>query len=199
MAQVIKRALLMAFDAVTYTASVLLLEATSTALTNVPMAFHMDGTSTPSNGSLCTVLFFDEHNATDAVVLAVYSTGSAVPTPPPGRTTFVTGYRQINGDTLTAGTLSSYTLSGGSTGIPTQALGVLFKAYISSSTANAYVQLAPHGASDLSAYVTIGNIPVASATVNSVGILPLDGSGRADIKAFVGTCSLTLYTYGYIS
>jgi hypothetical protein len=199
MAQIIKRALLMSFNPATYTASVLLMEATSTVLTNVPMAFHMDGTSTPSNGSLCTVLFFDEHNATDAVVLAVYSTGSSVPTPAPGRTTFVTGYRQINGDTLTSGTLTTYTLSGGSSGIPAQALGVLFKAYISSSTVNAYIQLAPHGASDISAYASIGNIPVASATVNSIGILPLDGSGRADIKAFVGTCSLTLYTYGYIA
>lgn len=198
MAQIIKRALLTSFDPVSYTASVLLLEATSTSLTSVPVAFHMDGTSTLSNGSLCTVLFFDEHNAADAVVLAVYSTGSAVPTPPPGRTTFVSGYRQINGDTLSAGTLTTYTLTGGSSGIPVQALGVLFKAYISSSSVNAYVQLAPHGASDLSAYATIGNIPVASATVNSLGILSLDASGRADVKAFVGTCSLTLYTYGYI-
>jgi len=198
MAQIIKRALLMSFNPATYTASVLLLEATSTALTDVPMAFHMDGTSTLANGSLCTVLFFDEHNATDAVVLAVYSTGSSVPTPPPGRITFVTGYRQINGDTLTVGTLTTYTLSGGSSGIPASALGVLFKAYIASSTVNAYVQLAPHNASDLSAYATIGNIPVSGATVNSVGILPLDSSGRVDIKAFVGTCSLTLYTYGYM-
>jgi hypothetical protein len=198
MAQVIKRALLTAFDPATYTASVLLMEATSTVLTNVPMAFHMDGTSTPNNGSLCAVLFFDEHNSTDAVVLAVYSTGSGVPTPPPGRTTFVTGFRQINGDTLTAGSLTSYSLTGGGSGIPAQVLGVLCKVYISSATVNAYVQLAPHGASDLSAYMTVGNIPVASSTVNSVGTLAVDASGRVDIKAFVGTCNLTLYTYGYI-
>ena len=198
MVQVIKRALLTSFNAATYTASVLLMEATSTVLTNVPVAFHMDGTSALSNGSLCTVLFFDEHNASDAVVLAVYSTGSSVPTPAPGRTTFVTGYRQINGDALSAGTVTTYSLTGGSSGIPAQALGVLFKAYFSSASVNAYIQLAPHGASDLSAYASIGNIPVASATVNGNGILPLDASGRVDIKAFVGTCSLTLYTYGYI-
>ncbi|GCE21613.1 hypothetical protein [Dictyobacter kobayashii] len=198
MAQVIKRALLTAFNPTSYTASVLLLEATSTELTNVPLAFQADGSSTPINGSLCAVLFFDEHNATDAVVLAVYSTGSAVPTPPPGRITFVNGYRQINGDVLSAGTLATYTLSGGSSGIPGRALGVLYKAYFSSSSVNSYLQLAPHGASDLSAYVTLGNIASAGATINGGGLLALDALGRVDIKAFVGTCTLTLYTYGYV-
>ncbi|GCE28805.1 hypothetical protein KDA_42890 [Dictyobacter alpinus] len=198
MAQVIKRAVLTGFDAASYTASVLLLEATSTELTNVPIAFHVDGSSTPSNGALCAVLFFDEHNASDAVVLAVYSTGSAVPLPPPGRVTFVPGYRQINGDGFSAGTLATYTLSGGGSGIPARALGVLYKAFFSSPTVNSYMQLAPHGASDPGAYVTLGNAAVANVVVNSCGLLALDGQGRVDIKAFVGNCTLSLYTYGYV-
>ena len=198
MAQVIKRALLTGFDASSYTASVLLLEATSTELSGVPIAFQVDGSSALSNGSLCAVLFFDEHNSSDAVVLAVYSTGSAVPTPPPGRVTFVPGYRQINGDSLSAGTLATYTLSGSSAGIPARALGVLYKAYFSSPTLNSYVQLAPHGASDLGAYVTLGNSAAANVAVNGSGLLPLDTQGRVDIKAFVGTCAVTLYTYGYV-
>jgi hypothetical protein len=110
----------------------------------------------------------------------------------------VTGYRQVNAAALTAGALTSYTLTGGSSGIPTQVLGVLCRIAISSATVNSYVQLAPHGASDLSAYVTVGNISVANTSVNSVGTLAVDASGRVDVKAFVGTCSLTLYTYGYI-
>ncbi|GCE07367.1 hypothetical protein [Dictyobacter aurantiacus] len=198
MAQVIKRALLTAFNPASYTASVLLLEATSTELTDVPIAFQADGSSTPLNGSLCAVLFFDEHNASDAVVLAVYSTGSVVPTPAPGRVTFVPGYRQINGDVLSAGSVSTYTLSGGSSGIPSRALGVLYKAYYSSSTLNSYVQLAPHGASDLSAYATLGNTVSAGAAINGAGLLALDAQGRIDVKAQVGSCTLTLYTYGYV-
>ncbi|GCF11212.1 hypothetical protein [Dictyobacter arantiisoli] len=198
MAQIIKRALLMSFDPTTYTASILLLEATSTVLAGVPIAFHMDGTSTLTNGALCAVLFFDENNSSDAVILAVYSTGSGVPTPPPGRITFVAGYRQIAGDTLSAGTVNTYTLVGGSSGLPATVLGVLYKAYFSSATVSAFIQMAPHAASDLSAYITLGNISTANATINGSGILPVDSSGRADIKALVGNCSLTLYTYGYV-
>lgn len=198
MEQSIKRAILTAFNPATYTASVLILEATSCELTNVPIAFHVDGTSTLINGSLCAVLFFDESNYSDAVILAIYSTGSSVPTPPPGRITFINGYRQVNGDSLGAGTLTTYTLTGGTTGIPQSALGVLFKAIFSSPTLNAYIQMAPHGASDISAYISMGNTTVANAALNGNGYVALDSQGRLDVKANVGTCTFTLYTYGYV-
>ena len=57
----IKRGLLISFDNSTYTASVLIMEATSAYLTGVPIAAHMDGTSAITNAQ-CAVLFFDEQN-----------------------------------------------------------------------------------------------------------------------------------------
>src|SRR5205085_10883488 len=96
MGQVIKRGLLQSFDPASYTASVLILEATSTFLTSVPVATHVDGTSAQV-GAYCAVLFFDEQNLADAVVLAVYPNGSqGVPSPAPGRVVIVTPVQQIN-------------------------------------------------------------------------------------------------------
>src|SRR5579885_2701522 len=67
----IKRGILQSFSPVTYTAAVLLFEATSYALSGVPVANHIDGTSALA-GALCAVLFFDEHNQQDAVIIAIF-------------------------------------------------------------------------------------------------------------------------------
>ncbi len=193
---IIKRGILQSFNPATYTASVLLFEATSYALSGIPVANHLDGTSAIP-GTLCAVLFFDEHNPQDAIVLATFANGtSGFPTPPPGRLTFVNGYRQINGDVLAAGTTNTYTLTGGSSGIPQGATAILYKVYFSSPTIGASIQLAPHG-SDITAYAAHGNIPVANSTINGMGQLSVDTTGRIDIKANTGTCTLTFYTYGY--
>ena len=189
----IKGGLLQSFNANTYTASVLLFEATSFALTDVPVANHIDGTSAVV-GALCAVLFFDEHNPQDAVIIATFS---APPVPPPGRITFVTSYQQLHTVTIAAGVTQTYTLTSAS-GIPTGALGVLYKAFFTSPTVGSYIQLAPHGASDITAYASIGNLAVANGYVNDMGILPIDATGSLDIKAYVGACTVTLYTYGYI-
>ncbi len=194
----ITRGILQAFNASTYTATVLLFEATATALTNVPVANHVDGTSALT-GALCAVLFFDEHNTQDAVVIAMFNGSMGTyPTPAAGRLTFVSGYRQVNGDSIAANTVKTYTLSGGGSGIPAGALGVVYKAYFSSATVGTFVQLAPHAASDISAYASIGNLTVASSSLNGTGLLPIDAAGRIDIKANNGTCVVTLYTYGYL-
>ena len=193
---IIKRGILQTFNPTTYTASVLLFEATSYALTGIPVANHLDGTSAIP-GTLCAVLFFDEHNPQDAVVLATFANGtSGFPVPPPGRLTFVSGYRQINNDTIAAGSTTTYTLTGGSSGIPQAATAIVYKIYFSSPTIGASLQLAPHGA-DISAYAAHGNIPIANSTIDGLGQIPLDTIGRIDIKANTGTCTLTLYTYGY--
>ena len=189
----IKRGLLQSFNANTYTASVLLFEATSFALTGVPVANHIDGTSAVV-GALCAVLFFDEHNPQDAVIIATFS---APPAPPPGRVTFVTSYQQLHNVTLAAGATQTYTVADAS-GIPTGAFGILYKAFFTSPTVGTYIQLAPHGASDITAYASIGNLAVANGYVNDTGILPVDATGSFDIKAYGGACTITLYTYGYI-
>ncbi len=198
MAMIIKRGILQAFSAASYTASVLLFEATSYALTGVPVANHVDGCSAIA-GALCAVLFFDEHNPQDAVVIAIFANGSSgFPTPAPGRITFVSGYRQINGDVITASSTSTYTLTGGSSGIPGGVSGILYKAFFSSATVGTYIQLAPHAAADISAYASIGNSTVAGSSLNGMGVLQVDATGKIDIKANVGTCTVTLYTHGYV-
>jgi len=189
----IKRGILQSFNPTNYTASVLLFEATSFALAGVPVANHIDGTSAVI-GALCAVLFFDEHNPQDAVIIATFA---AIPSPPPGRVTFVAGYQQLYNITIAAGTTQTYTLTGAS-GIPTGVLGILYKAFFTSPTIGAYLQLAPHGASDITAYASIGNITLANTYLDGMGVLQVDTTGSFDIKASVGTCTVTLYTYGYI-
>ncbi len=189
----IKRGLLQSFNPTTYTASVLLFEATSFALAGVPVANHIDGTSAVV-GALCAVLFFDEHNPQDAVVIATFA---AIPAPPPGRVTFVAGYQQVHNVTIAAGVTQTFTLTGAS-GIPTGVLGVLYKAFFTSPTVGAFIQLAPHGASDITAYASIGNIAMASSYLDGMGILQVDATGSLDIKANTGACTVTLYTHGYI-
>ena len=198
MAQVIKHGILQTFSSANYTASVLLLEATSAFLTGVPVANAVDGTSALP-GALCAVLFFDEHNPRDAVVLAVFPNGTqGVPSPAPGRVTFVPSFLQVNSASIAAGVTNSYTLTGGSSGIPVGVLGVLYKAYFTSATVGAYVQLGPHGVGSLAGYAALGTMPVASGTINAMGMIQVDSGGSIDVKANVGTCVFTLYTHGYV-
>jgi hypothetical protein len=198
MTQAIKRGIIQSFDNSTYTASVLLLEATSAFLTGVPIANQVDGTS-GLVGAFCAVLFFDEHNHTDAVIIATYPNSSqGLPSPPPGRITFVAGFQQLHNQVINAGNTSTFTLAGAG-GIPSGALGVVYKAFFTSPTVGAFIDLAPAGAGANQAnYQTIGNIQVANAYVNGTGVLQLDSSGSIDIKANTGNCTVTLYTHGYI-
>ncbi|HEV2659970.1 MAG TPA: hypothetical protein VGU68_05180 [Ktedonobacteraceae bacterium] len=194
---IVKRGILQAFNPATYTASVLLFEATSCALSGVPVANHLDSTSAVPN-ALCAVLFFDEHNPQDALVLATFANGAGgFPTPPPGRLTFVAGYQQFSSVVIASGSINTYTLTGGSSGIPQNAAGVLYKAFFSSSSVDANIQLAPHGA-DMTKYATIGALAVSGNTLGGMGLLQVDSAGRIDIKANAGTCTVTLYTHGYV-
>jgi hypothetical protein len=194
----IKRGIIQTFSSSTYTATVLLFEATSYFLTGVPVSNTLDGTS-GLVGAMCAVLFFDEHNPQDAVVFAVFPNGSSgLPAPPPGRVVFVTGYQQLNAASIPTSTPLTVTLTGGSSGIPVGALGVIYKAFFSSAASGASIALTPHGASNLNAYASIGNLAAANATLHGTGLLPLDANGQATIQASGGTCTVTLYTYGYV-
>ncbi len=193
MAQVIKRALIMKFYPASYTADVLILEATSTQLQGVPITTQADGTSAQP-GALCALLLFDEQNLSDGCILAIY--GNA-PSQPPGRTVIVPGYQQFSNVAIAAGVTQTFSLAGGSSGIPVGALGVLFKAFYGSTVVGAYVNMAPHGGS-IGNYVTIGNTQAASQSVNGNGVLPVDANGQIDVQANAGTCNVTLNTYGYV-
>jgi hypothetical protein len=193
---IIKRGILQSFNPATYTAAVLMFEATTYALSGIPVANHLDATAAIPN-TLCAVLFFDEHNPQDALVLATFANGtSGFPAPPPGRLTFVNGFHQITSDVITAGTTNTYTLTGGSSGIPQGATAIVYKAFFSSPTVGAFIQLASHG-SDITACAALGNTPIANSTLDGTGLLPIDASGKIDIKANTGTCTVNLYTYGY--
>src|SRR5438105_14818975 len=142
MSQAIKRGVLQSFDPTTYTASVLILEATSSFLTGVPVATHMDGTSAQV-GAYCAVLFFDEQNVTDAVVLACYPNGSqGVPSPAPGRMVMTTPVQQVNAVLITSGATTAFAMG---TNIAGGAKAVVFKAYFTSPTVRSSLQIAPHG------------------------------------------------------
>jgi hypothetical protein len=194
--ETIKRGILTAFNPATYTANVLIMEATSAYLQGVPVACHLDGTSAQIN-ALCAVLFFDEQNYTDAVVLAVYPNGSqGIPNPAPGRIVFVSGYQQISGAVINSGTTSTFTIWGNG-GIPAGALGIIFSANFTSPSSGSYIQIGPHGTS-LSNYQALGNLPAANSFLNTNGIVQLDSSGKIDIKANSGNCTVSLYTQGYI-
>jgi hypothetical protein len=182
------------FNPATYTGSVLLLEATSAEVTNIPFATHIDGTSAQQN-AFCAVLFFDESNPNDAVVLAIYPNGtSGVPTPPPGRTTFITPIVVINGDNIASGVTNTYTVG---SPVPNGALGILFKVFIQSATAGVHIDIAAHGG-NLSQTYSLGSIEVAGDTINGSGIVPLSSTGQIDVKANGGTIVVNLIVYGYI-
>lgn len=194
MTQAIRRGLLMAFYPATYTADVLILEAGNTYLQGIPAATHLDGTSAQS-GAFCAVLLFDEQNINDAVVLAIFPNGSGgVPSPTPGRIVCIAPTQQLLNYNIAPGATATFNLTGGN--IPANALAVLLNAYFTCSSAASYINIAPHGAS-IDSYMSIGNIAVANEYLNGFGIMPLV-SGEIDIKANVGTCTVTLYTYGYI-
>src|SRR5579859_4354219 len=194
--QAIRRGLIQAFNNSTYTATVLLLEATSAALTNVPVANHIDGTSALATG-YCLVFFADANNLLDGVVIAVYANGAnGLPTLPPGRVVFFPGFQEVNASIINAGSVLTVTPTGNGA-IPTGALGVVYKAFITSPTVGASVNIYPHGASDPN-YQSVGNIQVANQFANGGGIVQLDSTGKLDIKANTGNCTTTLYTHGYI-
>src|SRR6202022_4690988 len=124
MYMIIKRGIIQSFSASSYKASVLLFEATSHFLAGVPVSNTLDGTS-GLVGALCAVLFFDEQNPQDAVVIAVFANGTnGLPSPAPGRVVFVTGYRQVNAVVINSGLTQTFTLAGAG-GVPSGALGVV--------------------------------------------------------------------------
>lgn len=189
--QAIRRGILQSFNASSYTATVLIIEATNYVISSVPIATSVDGTSAIT-GASCAVLFFDESNHTDAVIIAVY--GQPIPFPTPGRVVFSTPELEVNGITINNGVTNTYTMGAN---IPAGALGVIFKAFYTCPIISAWINIAPHGGT-IGEYATIGNLPAANAYLNGMGIVPLGSSNQLDIQANGGNCTVTLWTYGYV-
>ncbi|HEY0756886.1 MAG TPA: hypothetical protein VGD98_23235 [Ktedonobacteraceae bacterium] len=189
--QAIRRGILQSFDNNSYTGTVLIIEATNYVLSTVPVATTLDGTSA-LEGAACVVLFFDESNHSDAVIIAVYGT---TPSGFPGRTVMASSTQKLNAQVINAGVTGTFTLTGGN--IPLGAQAVIYSAQFSSPTSAAFLQLAPHSAL-IGGYASIGNLSAANATMRGNGIIGLDPSGQIDIKANTGNCTVSLWTYGYL-
>jgi hypothetical protein len=194
----IKRGIMQAFSASTYTASILLPEATSTYLQGIPVNTALDAASALP-GAFCAVLFFDESNPQDAVVLAVYPNGmQGIPSGTNG-ITFVVGYQQITNVTIPSGTTQTFTLTGGNSGIPPGAKGVIYKVTFTSpsNAVNIFIQLVPHGGA-IGSYGSLGDTDNLNQTLKGNGVLQVDSNGMIDIKANNGDCTINLYTHGYV-
>ncbi|HEY7127822.1 MAG TPA: hypothetical protein VH540_28085 [Ktedonobacterales bacterium] len=80
-APVIRRGIIQAFDAPSWTATVQVLPSQGNYLTNIQVAKHVLAAEILP-GDQCAVLFFDELNPADALIIAVYHIPSAAPVPP---------------------------------------------------------------------------------------------------------------------
>ena len=67
----VKKAILRSFDAESYTATIEISGSARTYLDGVPVAYNIPLVEM-SVGRKLAVLFFDEHNVKDAVIVAVY-------------------------------------------------------------------------------------------------------------------------------
>ena len=125
-------------------------------------------------------------------MLAVYPNGSqGVPAPPPGRVVFTTPYLLISAVVINSGVTNTYTVWGGGSPVPSGINGILYKAFFTSATVAAIVQLAPHGGT-LATYHALGEIELANANVNGSGVLAVDSNGKMDVAAHGGNCTVTL-------
>lgn len=197
MAQIIKRGILQSFDPTTYTASVLIIEATSAFLTGVPIATSTDGSSAQPN-AFCAVLFFDEHNPTDAVIIAIYPNGSVgVPAPPPGRLLFLapTAFF-LAGITIPSGSINTYTVTGQG-GVPPGAKAIIYNVTAGSSTVGAKLLIAPKGLAPNGLYDSVQTF-IAAQLVALSSVLQVSALGQIDIFASGGTYTVYMSIRGYV-
>ncbi len=94
---VIKRGVIQAFNPTNWTATVQVLPSQGNYLTGVQVAKHLLA-ATIQPGDQCAVLFFDEFNPADALILAVYHLPSAAPVPPLTSLAGGTGGAALTGD-----------------------------------------------------------------------------------------------------
>jgi len=78
---ILKRGIIQAFNPANWTATVQMLPSQGNYLIGVPVAKHLLAASI-NPGDSCAVLFFDELNPADAIIVATYSVPPAAPVPP---------------------------------------------------------------------------------------------------------------------
>lgn len=116
-------------------------------------------------------------------------------------TFLATQYQLTTNPTLNNGSTNTYTVTGGSTGVPTGAYAVILQIGIFANTAGGYITIAPHGASmsagGFVAGLTGGGSSGTGYTLAQV-IVPHSG-GQIDVKANASNIVLqSWYIIGYI-
>jgi hypothetical protein len=100
--------------------------------------------------------------------------------------------------TVNSGVTSALTASGGATGVPSGAKGVLISGSITSATVGAYVTLAAHSAG-MTGVPQIGTIQVTNQFVGFGNVMVPLASNQIDVKANGGNVILqSWYINGYI-
>lgn len=110
-----------------------------------------------------------------------------------------TPYHLYTNPTLNSGTTRTDTVTGGSTGVPTGAKGIIIGVGLfSNTTGGGYVNVYPAGAANPGQYASI-SAPVAGQYTLGVIIVPVSTGGQITVKANAQNCVLQdWYIYGYI-
>ena len=108
---IIKRGIIQAFNPATWTATVQVLPSQGNYLTGVQVAKHLLNAEILV-GDECALLFFDELNPADAIIIAVYSIPSAAPVSPVTSLAGGSGGAALTGDVqLVPGSSGTVTIS----------------------------------------------------------------------------------------
>lgn len=118
-----------------------------------------------------------------------------------GTSFLATPYAVASNISMTNGATNTYTCTGGLTGVPTGAVGVLIAYAYNSGATNTCITFTPHGA-----VWSNGNYPASmpEATASAIGAfgsatVPLDSNGKMDVKcANANITALYVQIYGYI-
>lgn len=106
-----------------------------------------------------------------------------------------TPYRLTANPTVKSGNIMALTCTGGITGVPMEAAGVLLGCFLESDSARAFAEIGPHG-DDLSRHVCINQSP--DGFFGSFIITQLS-SNQIDVKANEGNIVLKeWYIFGYV-
>lgn len=164
-----------------------------------------DGSSPGISASFLNALetFLDTINsaATNSHISADSSGNITAATGQLRNVTFLgTQYQLTTNPTLNSGNTNTYTVTGGSTGVPTSAIAVILQIGIFANTAGGYVTIAPHGAS-MAAGGFIAGLTGAVASQYTLAQVTIPHSGgQIDVKANSSNIVLqNWYITGYIA
>jgi hypothetical protein len=112
---------------------------------------------------------------------------------------FTTPFAHSSNGTLNSGNTVNFT-AWGNGGVPSGAIGIFVNAFFTPSAAGTFATFTPHGT-----VWSNGNYPAVGTAFNSTNIcmgsfiLPLDASGKFDVKANSGNCvGFYIQMYGYV-